>query len=101
MVELPPQEMALETAGNRKGLRRFSWDELVARLNAVRDLRTVLQQQRGAVGGSFDQETASQIARRGNYEHSVNLDDQNHDKDKGAISVLVVDKAAINDREPK
>ena len=54
-------------------LRSLSWDDLVARLSAARNLRTELDPAEGSEG-SFDAGSARRIAAHHNGKQPVNLD---------------------------
>lgn len=56
-------------------LRPLRWSDLVARLEAVRDLRASYSGNARAYDGSFDASSARRIAAHHNGKHVVNLDD--------------------------
>lgn len=55
-------------------LRLLSWEDLVARLWAARELRTALHPPREVLEGSFDAESARLIAAHHNGKHAINSD---------------------------
>lgn len=56
-------------------LRPLRWSDLVARLEAVRDMRASFPGSVHANDGSFDADSARCIAAHHNGKHAVNLDD--------------------------
>ena len=56
-------------------LRPMQWNDLVARLEAVRDLRASLSGGAHPNDGSFDADSARCIAAHHNGKHAVNLDE--------------------------
>ena len=66
-IRMPTVDPAAES-----GLRAIDWAEIVARLGAARDLRTVLGRAPGA-GGGFVPDAAAGIARHALGERSINL----------------------------
>jgi len=60
--------------GESSSLHRVTWSELVARLDAARDLRAVLGGQQAGGEASFDLASARHIAELGDGKHDVNLD---------------------------
>ena len=71
---LPPSELAGDD------LRALSWSDLVAKLDAARDLRNCLQEAKELRGASFAPDVSRCLAAHheaghGNYEDYVNLED--------------------------
>lgn len=64
-------EASARSAG--KALRAFGWSELAARINAARDLRRVLREDRGLLVASFEDAAAGYFAQGQYGEPRVNL----------------------------
>ena len=75
-----------QSNGDGGDLRRVTWPELVARLDAARDLRTVLGDQQAGGDASFDLASARHIAELGEGKHGVNLDGLANGKGPSGIS---------------
>jgi hypothetical protein len=74
----PPSAAAqpLDKASTGQGrLRPVLWSDLVARFDAVRELRTELGVGEAAGGASFDPDSARHIAELGDGKPDINLDD--------------------------
>jgi len=61
-------------------LRTLSWNDLVARLSAARDLRASYAGAGELSDASFDAGSARRIAAHHNGKHSINLDDSSNGK---------------------
>jgi len=61
-------------------LRTLSWNDLVARLAAARELRGAFSGVGEAGDASFDASSAARIAAHHNGKHSINLDDSSNGK---------------------
>jgi hypothetical protein len=61
-------------------LRTLSWNDLVARLAAARDLRASFAGAGELSDASFDAGSARRIAAHHNGKHSINLDDSSNGK---------------------
>ena len=67
---------SLDQASPGQGrLRPVSWSDLVARFDAVRELRTELGIGETAAGASFDPDSARHIAEIGDGKPGINFDD--------------------------
>ena len=62
-------------------LRTLSWNDLVARLAAARELRGSFAGVGEAGDASFDAGSAARIAAHHNGKHSINLDSSSNGKD--------------------
>jgi hypothetical protein len=75
----PPNPAAAQPLDRRSvrkgGLRPVSWADLVARFDAVRELRTELGIGEAAGEASFDPDSARHIAEIGEGKPDINLDD--------------------------
>jgi hypothetical protein len=67
-------------------LRAVSWSDLVAKLEAARELRAELGAGEGGGDGSFDPDSARHIAALGEGKQDINLDDLADGKAAGSIS---------------
>jgi hypothetical protein len=83
MGTLPPPD--LSEAGE-EGLRPFRWPDLVARFDAVRELRAELGAGETPGGASFDPDSARHIAEIGDGKQDINFDDLANGKTAGGIS---------------
>lgn len=93
----PGSARDLSTSG-QEGLRPITWPELLAQLDAARELRSALR--RGAGGGAgCAPRAARSIAARGNGERAVNLDDSADGKPVAGITCRRTNGAARNGRE--
>jgi hypothetical protein len=75
----------LSPAG-QEGLRAVSWADLVARFDAVRELRAELGAGEAAGGASFDADSARHIAEIGGGKQDINFDDLANGKAGDGIS---------------
>jgi hypothetical protein len=73
-----------EAAG--EALRPVKWADLVARFDAIHDLRAELGAGETAGGASFDADSARHIAEIGAGKQDVNFDDLANGKTAGGIS---------------
>jgi hypothetical protein len=64
-------------------LRTLSWNDLVARLAAARELRGAFAGAGEAGDASFHAGSAARIAAHHNGKHSINLDDSSNGKGAG------------------
>jgi hypothetical protein len=62
-------------AGAQHSLRAVSWSDLVAKFDAVRELRAELGTGEAAGGASFDPDSARHIAELAEGKQDINLDD--------------------------
>jgi|SRR5690606_27725167 len=76
------------------GLRAVKWPDLVARLDAARDLRATLRTYECEGEASFDPGSARHIAALCDGKPGVNLDDLVNGKAGGGISCLDQEGAA-------
>ena len=92
--KLPNQEAAQPLAEPSEGesLRPLRWDDLVARLAAVRDLRAGLHMQGDA---SFDASSARRVAAHHNGKQVVNLEDSSNGKGIAGTADEASDGAGI------
>ena len=74
------------SAGAGEDLRAVTWSDLVARLDAVRDLRSAMRSPEGEGEASFDPGSARHIAALCDGKPGVNLDDLVNGKAAGGIS---------------
>jgi hypothetical protein len=72
--------------GAGEDLRPVTWSDLVARLDAVRDLRSAMRASGGEGEASFDPGSARHIAALCDGKPGVNLDDLVNGKAAGGIS---------------
>ena len=79
----------LEEQQAGEALRPLSWDDLVARLSAARDLRASLDPASGP-HASFDAGSARRIAAHHNGKHPVNPDDSSNGKGTRGIAETAV-----------
>nr|WP_166177877.1 hypothetical protein [Altererythrobacter segetis] len=78
-------------------LRPVSWQDLVARFDAVRELRTELGIGETAGGASFDPDSARHIAELGDGKPDINLDDLANGKAAGGMGRPNTNGAASDD----
>jgi hypothetical protein len=72
----PGGAQAFDRAGRgHDSLRAVSWSDLVARLNAARELRVELGAGETSGGASFDPDSARHIAELSESKHDINFDD--------------------------
>lgn len=69
-----------------EGLRAVKWSDLVAKFDAIHDLRAELGAGETAGGASFDPDSARHIAEIGGGKQDVNFDDLANGKTAGGIS---------------
>jgi hypothetical protein len=69
-----------------EGLRAVKWSDLVAKFDAIHDLRTELGAGETAGGASFDPDSARHIAEIGVGKQDINFDDLANGKSAGGIS---------------
>jgi hypothetical protein len=74
------EALPLEEPHDGESLRPLSWDDLVARLSASRDLRASLGGVPHDSDASFDACSARCIAAHHNGKHGVNLEDSSYRK---------------------
>jgi hypothetical protein len=73
-----------DRAGGVQGsLRAVSWSDLVARLEAARELRAELGSGEAAGGASFDPDSARHIAELSESKQDINFDDLANGKAAG------------------
>jgi hypothetical protein len=80
---LPPLDRAEVV---QEGLRAVRWSDLVARFDAVRELRAGLDVGETAGDASFDPDSARHIAEIGVGKQDINFDDLANGKAVGVIS---------------
>lgn len=80
------EALPLEEQQAGEALRPLSWDDLVARLSAARDLRASLGGSASVPRASFDAGSARRIAAHHNGKHPVNLDDSGNGKGTEGIA---------------
>ena len=80
-------------------LRPVTWSDLVAKLDAARDLRSALTGHGGAGDGSFDRGSAQHIAALGEGERGVNLDDLGNGKAARGMTLANGNGASGDPRE--
>jgi len=78
-------------------LRPVSWPDLVARFDAVRELRTELGIGETTGGASFDPDSARHIAELGDGKPDINLDDLANGKAAGGMGRPNTNGAASDD----
>ena len=79
----PPRVAEAHPAGEQvdsEVLRTLSWNDLVARLAAARELRGAFAGVGEAGDASFHPGSAARIAAHHNGKHSINLDDSSNGK---------------------
>jgi hypothetical protein len=98
MFEAKPPSTAdalpLEEQQIGEALHPLSWDDLVARLSAARNLRASLGGSGNVPHASFDAGSARRIAAHHNGKHAVNLDDSSNGKGTQGIAEPAVHGAA-------
>jgi hypothetical protein len=72
-----------QAGGGQDSLRAVSWSDLVARLNAARELRAELGTGETAGGASFDPDSARHIAELAGSKQDINFDDLANGKAAG------------------
>ncbi|WP_284123813.1 hypothetical protein [Parerythrobacter aestuarii] len=97
-------ENTLEIPGRTDGqetgeLRAIAWPELVARLAAQRDLRSVLLSRDSDGRASFNPCAAAMLTGRGDSKPNINRDALSHGKYPWANQVDAASGAAEGDRE--
>lgn len=75
-----------DLAAGREELRAVKWSDLVAKFDAIHDLRAELGAGETAGGASFDPESARHIAEIASGKQDVNFDDLANGKAAGGIS---------------
>ena len=83
--------------GGVRQLRPVSWRDLVARFDAVRELRVVLGTGETADGASFDPDSARHIAELDESKRDINLDDLADGKATGGMGRPNTNGAASDD----
>ncbi len=79
--------MPLDLAdAGQEGLRAVQWTDLVAKFDAVRELRAELGAGEVGGGASFDPDSARHIAEIGAGKQDINFDDLANGKAAGGIS---------------
>jgi len=78
--------MPPDLAGGREELRAVKWSDLVAKFDAIHDLRAELGAGETEGGASFDAESARHIAEIASGKQDVNFDDLANGKAAGGIS---------------
>ena len=81
-AQLPPE---LAESG-QEGLRAVKWPDLVAKFDAVRELRAELGAGETVGDGSFDPDSARHIAEISGGKQDINFDDLANGKTTGGIS---------------
>ena len=69
-----------------EGLRAVNWSDLVAKFDAVRELRAELGAGETVGDASFDPDSARHIAEIGSGKQDINFDDLANGKTAGGIS---------------
>ena len=85
--------------GEGKALRALAWSDLVARLDAARDLRHALRQDLPFGGASFCDAAAGFFTHPGHGKPDVNPDALSDLKSDAVMSEFAEDDAAIGDKE--
>lgn len=93
----PPAQPLDRIGGTAESLRPVSWSDLVAKFDAVRELRTELGVGETGGDGSFDPDSARHIAEIGGGKQDINLDDLANGKVAGGISRSEKNGAASDD----
>ena len=83
--------------GGVRQLRPVSWRDLVARFDAVRELRVELGTGETADGASFDPDSARHIAELDESKRDINLDDLADGKATGGMGRPNTNGAASDD----
>ena len=86
-----------ESRDSNPALHPVRWSDLVAKLDAARDLRASLLGHAGEGEASFDPHSAQHIAALCEGKRGVNLDDLVDGKVTGGISGAIEDRAAGGD----
>jgi hypothetical protein len=95
--KLPQPGLSQASASVREGLRAVTWSDLVARLDAARDLRNSLRAHDGDGEASFDRGSARHIAAISDGKRGVNLDDLVDGKAVDRINGAIEASAAGDD----
>ncbi|HSQ95912.1 MAG TPA: hypothetical protein VLM18_07475 [Croceibacterium sp.] len=85
------------SGGGNGTLRPVSWSDLVARFDAVRELRAEVGSGETGGGASFDPEFARHIAEIGDAKPDINLDDLANGKAADGMARPTTNGAASDD----
>ncbi|MXO60580.1 hypothetical protein GRI89_13625 [Altererythrobacter salegens] len=85
--------------GKAGDLRPVRWSDLVAKLDAARDLRDALHGHDGASEASFDSSCARHIAALGDGKHDVNLDALANGKAPNGMTHAQIERGSDKVRE--
>ena len=91
--------VAFEDAADEPALRRLHWSDLVARLEAARDLRMVLGGTSPAISASFGRGAAGYFAAAGEGKPGVNQEGLGHCKSADGRDISTPHPATDGDRE--
>jgi hypothetical protein len=80
-------------AGGPDRLRPVSWSDLVAKFDAVRELRAALGSGEAGGDASFDPDSARHIAELAESKHDINFDDLANGKGAGDMDRVYPDRA--------
>lgn len=86
LTSVGPAQPLDRTGGAPDPLRPVSWSDLVAKLEAARELRAELGAGESGGDGSFDPDSARHIAALGEGKQDINLDVLANGKAAGGIS---------------
>jgi hypothetical protein len=72
IVRTGREPASAEGTSGEEMLRALSWEEIIARLGAARDFRSLMERQRDAGGGSFNASSARLLAALGEGQPGIN-----------------------------
>lgn len=96
---VPGNGTALSAQTGGTALRAFGWSELIARINASRDLRRVLRRDNAYGSSSFGDAAAGYFNPLGNSKQGVNHGALEHGKSNWRKASSAEENAATGDRE--
>lgn len=99
MFETSNTQAAFDDAMEGAQLRAISWAELVARLSAARDLRSLLVREHAAVGGTFTAFAEVRTDMLNGTQPDINPDGLGRRKELEAIKPCAAIDATPGDRE--
>ncbi len=88
-----------KTASRGKALRAFGWPELIARINAARDLRSLLERDNFLISASFSDAAAGYFSSRKQRKPDVNHNALTRQRACDGIEFFVDGETATGDRE--
>jgi hypothetical protein len=98
IVHAGQQPEPADAISGEEGLRALSWDEVVARLDAARDFRRLMEERPQSGGASFNAISARHLAALGDAQPGINPFALTNRKMANRIEFVVTRAAAIDDR---